>query len=148
MQLPPRVWAVLVLLLFAGNVTSVPNHGNIRQSRLPRAPSIPEQGNFMTIPSSRKYASHSSSVRGTLLIHAQGQPACIAAHRILGRLVRFVPQSQLIGLTLEAGAKGLYRFSKYDEPRLQLLPFSWFMFACLNDLFEAIANHHFSAHDA
>ncbi len=70
-------------------------------------------------------------------------------HLILGFIVRFTPQlSQLKSLTFVGGTHGLYRMSSYTEPSIQPLYLSTFMFACLADLFDAIANQNFWAHQA
>ena len=79
-----RVLAVLVLLSCAGNVVSTFQKGSTRQSRLPRVPSPLKQRNFTTLPSLLKYASHSSSIQGTLLIHAPDHQVSTIPPLILG----------------------------------------------------------------
>lgn len=51
-------------------------------------------------------------------------------------------------LTFAAGVYGLYRFSSFTEPSIKLIYLSSFLFNCLADLFDAIANQHFWAHQA
>ena len=70
-------------------------------------------------------------------------------HLILGFIVRFAPQlPQLKSLTFVGDPHGLYRLSSYTEPSIKPLHLSAFMFACLADLFDAIANQNFWAHQA
>ena len=121
----------------------------MRQSRLPRARSLPQQYNLTTAPSLVKYVSSSLSLQEILLIQAPGQQACTIPHLILGFTVRLAPQfSPLKILTFIAGDHGIYRLSSYTEPSIQILYLSSFMFACLADLFDAIANQNFWAHEA
>lgn len=79
-----RVLAVLVLLSCAGNVVSTFQKGSTRQSRLPRVPSLLQQRNFTTLPSLLKYASHPSSIQGTLLMHAPEHQVSTIPPLILG----------------------------------------------------------------
>ena len=114
-----QVLAVLALLFCAGNTISTLHDGIDRQSRLPRAPSLPNQRNLTTLPSLLEYASYSLSMLGTPLIHALGQQACNSPnHRILGNIVRFAPHLPFSKLTTFAGGPhGLYHLSSYTEVR-------------------------------
>ena len=55
--------------------------------------------------------------------------------------------SQLKPLTFVAGTHGRYRLSRYREPSVLVLYLSSFMFTCLADLFDAIANRDFWPHE-
>ena len=68
---------------------------------------------------------------------------------ILWYIVRFAsPFSRSELLTSVAGAYGLYSLFSFTEPQVALLYVSTFMFACLVDLFDAIANQNYWAHEA
>lgn len=110
----PGVLAILVLLSCARNVVSTFNNGYSRQSRLPRALSLPHQLNSTTL----------SSLLQPLSLHPPPDP------------------------WVYSGVHGRYRFSSFTEPSIQLLYLSSFLFTCLADVFDAIANQNFPAHQA
>lgn len=143
-----RILAVLVLFC-AVNVISTSQNGSTRQSRLPHAPSLPQQSKFIDLPPLLKYASYSFSMPGTLLIHASGQQVCTIPLLIPGCTVLLSQKvSPCNSLTFVGSTHGLYRLSSYTEPSIQLIYLSSFMFACLADLFDAIANQNWWAHQA
>lgn len=108
-----RVLVLLLLLSCASNVVSTFHKGSPRQSRLPRAPSLPQQRNLTTMPSLLKPTS------------AHDPPSDPWVY---------------------SGAHGLYRLSSYTSPSILLTYLSSFMFACLADLFDDIANQNIGPH--
>ena len=112
-----RALAVVIILWCAGIVFSTFHQDPIRRSRLLNTPVLPEQQNFSVIPDPWTYSIP--------------PPAF----------------SQSESLIFVDGLRGKYRLSYYTQPTVQMLYMTAFMFGCLGDLFDAIANQNHHAHE-
>ena len=56
--------------------------------------------------------------------------------------------SQYTSLTVVVGLDGVYRLSHYTDPTVRLVYVTAFLFACLADLFDAVANRNHWAHES